>query len=149
MWWRRRWGRKKYSNSFPTTHSATPPPALSYDELKDQYEGYYEYQSQWGLDIINASSAYARGATGLGVTIGITDSGLDDTHTEISISRVSGDSALSYSNYSPSTSQKRHGTMVASVAAGKQDKTEITPMHGVAFEANVLFCSNSVSRTRS
>ena len=117
----------------------TPPPALSYDELKDQYEGYYEYQRQWGLDLINASSAYARGATGLGVTIGITDSGLDDTHTEISIGRLSGDSALSYSNYSPNTRQKRHGTMVTSVAAGKQDKTDITPMHGVAFEANVLF----------
>jgi hypothetical protein len=29
--------------------------------------------------------------------------------------------------------------MVASVAAGKQDKTNTTPMHGVAFEANVLF----------
>ena len=29
--------------------------------------------------------------------------------------------------------------MVASVAAGKQDKTDITPMHGVAFEADVLF----------
>ena len=27
--------------------------------------------------------------------------------------------------------------MVASVAAGKQDKTDITPMHGVAFEADV------------
>ena len=60
------------------------PPTLSYDELKAQYEGYYEYQGQWGLDVVNASAAYARGATGLGVTIGITDSGLDNTHTEIS-----------------------------------------------------------------
>ena len=37
----------------------TPPPSLSFDELKDQYEGYYEYQSQWGVNMINASSAYA------------------------------------------------------------------------------------------
>ena len=117
----------------------TPPPSLSFDELKDQYEGYYEYQSQWGLNMINASSAYARGATGAGVTIGITDSGLDNTHVEISATRLSNDSALNYSNYTPNTRQKRHGTMVASVAAGKQDKTDITPMHGVAFEADVLF----------
>jgi subtilase-type serine protease len=41
-------------------------------------------RSQWGLNLINASSAYARGATGAGITIGITDSGLDDTHHEIS-----------------------------------------------------------------
>ena len=29
--------------------------------------------------------------------------------------------------------------MVASVAAGKLEKLDLTPMHGVAFEANVLF----------
>ena len=115
------------------------PPTLSYDELKAQYEGYYEYQGQWGLDVVNASAAYARGATGLGITIGITDSGLDNTHTEISAGRLSGDSDLSYSNYTPNTRQQRHGTMVASVAAGKQEKSDTSPMHGVAFEANVLF----------
>ena len=121
----------------PTPPSA--PPTLSYDELKAQYEGYYEYQGQWGLDVVNASAAYARGATGLGITIGITDSGLDNTHTEISLGRLSGDSDLSYSNYTPNTRQQRHGTMVASVAAGKQEKSDTSPMHGVAFEANVLF----------
>ena len=131
------------SNNAPvisqTPTPPTTPPSLSYDELKDQYEGYYEYQSQWGLNMVNASSAYARGATGAGVTIGITDSGLDNSHVEISATRLSGNSALSYSNYTPNTRQTRHGTMVASVAAGKQDKTDITPMHGVAFEADVLF----------
>ena len=89
--------------------------------------------------MVNASSAYARGATGAGITIGITDSGLDNSHVEISATRLSSNSALSYSNYTPNTRQTRHGTMVASVAAGKQDKTDITPMHGVAFEADVLF----------
>ena len=131
------------SNNAPvisqTPTPPTTPPSLSYDELKDQYEGYYEYQSQWGLNMVNASSAYARGATGAGVTIGITDSGLDNSHVEISATRLSSNSALSYSNYTPNTRQTRHGTMVASVAAGKQDKTDITPMHGVAFEADVLF----------
>ena len=124
------------------SQTPTPPvtlPSLSFDELKAQYERYYEYQSQWGLNMINASSAYARGATGAGITIGITDSGLDNSHVEISSARLSDNSTLSYSNYVPNTRQKRHGTMVASVAAGKQDKTDITPMHGVAFEADVLF----------
>ena len=115
------------------------PPTMSYEELKSQYEGYYEYKNQWGLNVVNASAAYARGATGSGITIGITDSGLDNTHTEISVARLSADSDLSYSNYTPNTRQKRHGTMVASVAAGKQQKSDASPMHGVAFEANVLF----------
>ena len=61
----------------------TPPPSLSFDELKAKYEAHYEYQNQWGLSSINASHAYARGATGEGITIGITDSGLDITHEEI------------------------------------------------------------------
>ena len=121
------------------------PPTLSYEELKAQYEGYYEYQGQWGLDVVNASAAYARGATGLGVTIGITDSGLDNTHTEISAGRLSGESDLSYSNYTPNTRQQRHGTMVASIAAGKQEKSDTSPMHGVAFDANVLFIAIQLS----
>ena len=121
----------------PTPPAA--PPSLSYDELKAQYEGYFEYQAQWGLDAVNASAAYARGATGSGITIGITDSGLDSTHSEISITRLSSDSDLSYSDYTPNTRQQRHGTMVASVAAGVQEKSDASPMHGVAFDANVTF----------
>ena len=124
------------------SQTPTPPaaaPSLSYDELKAQYEGYYEYQAQWGLDAVNASAAYARGATGSGITIGITDSGLDSTHSEISITRLSSDSDLSYSDYTPNTRQQRHGTMVASVAAGVQEKSDASPMHGVAFDANVTF----------
>ena len=121
----------------PTPPSA--PPSLSFDELKAQFEGYYEYSDHWGLSAINASSAYARGATGKNITIGITDSGLDNSHLEIDASRLSSDSALSYSDYTPNTRQKRHGTMVASVAAGEQSKTNDTPMHGVAFDADVLF----------
>ena len=137
------------SNNVPvisqTPTPPTPPPSLSYEELKQQYEGYYEYQNQWGLDMINASAAYARGATGLGITIGITDSGLDDTHVEISSSRLSDNSSLSYSNYTPNTYQQRHGTMVASVAAGELEKLDLTPMHGVAFEANILFVAIQLS----
>ena len=54
-----------------------PAPSQSFDELVSQYESNDEYQDQWGLAAINASSAYARGATGKGIVIGITDSGLD------------------------------------------------------------------------
>ena len=38
---------------------------------------------QSGLALINASSAYARGATGMGSLIGVMDSGVDDTHQEL------------------------------------------------------------------
>jgi hypothetical protein len=89
--------------------------------------------------LINSSSAHARGATGSGITIGITDSGLDPTHLEIEETRLSPNSDLEYDNYKPNTRQKRHGTMVTSIAAGGLDRSAKSPMHGVAFDADVLF----------
>ena len=48
-----------------------PAPSQSFDELVSLYESNDEYQDQWGLAAINASSAYARGATGKGIVIGL------------------------------------------------------------------------------
>tara|TARA_B100000029_G_scaffold515716_1_gene624184 strand:+ start:29680 stop:32151 length:2472 start_codon:yes stop_codon:yes gene_type:complete len=126
------------------TPTTTPPnnpvtPTLSYDELKEKYENNYEYISQWGLKSVNAASAYARGATGSNIIIGVTDSGLDTSHEEISYMRIDSRSDLSYSNYVPNTRQKRHGTMVSSVAAGILSENDDSPMHGVAFDADIFF----------
>ena len=134
-----------------TPNPPVAPPSLSFDELKEQYEGYYEYQSQWGLNMINASSAYARGATGAGITIGITDSGLDLNHPEIDTQRISNDSATCndgdncfVGNYQPTTDDLRHGTIVAGIAAGDLSKGN-SGMHGVAFDAEVLFVAIELS----
>ena len=131
------------SETTPTVSVAPTPPAQpatpTFEELRRDFEGYYEYRSHWGLKSINSSSAHARGATGSGVTIGITDSGLDVTHLEIDSARISPNSDLEYSDYIPNTRQKRHGTMVTSIAAGGLDKIARSPMHGVAFDATVLF----------
>ena len=97
-------------SNMPQIQDPPPDPGPSYDELKLQYESNYEYQQQYGLALTNASSAYARGATGKNVTIGITDSGLDVSHVEIDETRVNPGSYLSYSNYTPNTRQKRHGS---------------------------------------
>ena len=121
------------------TSSSTQPAEPSFSELKTEFENHYEYNRHWGLDTINASSAYARGATGNNVLIGITDSGLDQTHAEIKGANLSPNSDLEYTNYIPNTGQKRHGTMVASIAAGTLDKNSNTPMHGVGFDADILF----------
>jgi len=123
----------------PSSPSTSQPAEPSFSELRAEFESYYEYSRHWGLEAVNASSAYARGATGNNVLIGITDSGLDDTHAEIKAANLSPNSDLEYSNYIPNTRQKRHGTMVASIAAGTLDKDRSTPMHGVAFDADILF----------
>jgi len=123
----------------PSSPSPSQPAEPSFSELRAEFESYYEYSRHWGLEAVNASSAYARGATGNNVLIGITDSGLDETHAEIKGANLSPNSDLEYSNYIPNTRQKRHGTMVASIAAGTLDKDRSTPMHGVAFDADILF----------
>ena len=125
----------------PTPSSPTPsqPAEPSFSELKAEFENHYEYSRHWGLEAVNASSAYARGATGNNVLIGITDSGLDETHAEIKGANLSPNSDLEYSNYIPNTRQKRHGTMVASIAAGTLEKNRSTPMHGVGFDSDILF----------
>ena len=78
-------GSSNGNNASAVSVPPTPPPTptQSFDELKTEFEGHYEYSNQWGLSTINASAAYARGATGKNITIGITDSGLDDSHSEI------------------------------------------------------------------
>ena len=69
------------------------------------------------MALINASSAYARGATGEGEIIGIMDSGVDTSHQELDGAfKLTSDSYLEYSSRSPTTEEKRHGTHVAAIA---------------------------------
>ena len=88
---------------------------------------------------MNASSAYARGSTGSGIVIGVTDSGLDTTHIEIGSLKIATGSQLNYSNYTPNTRQKRHGTMVSGIAAGLKNGSNYSYTHGVAFDAKIFF----------
>ena len=91
------------------------------------------------MALINASSAYARGATGEGALIGIMDSGVDTSHQELDgLYKLTSDSYLEYSSRSPTTEEKRHGTHVSAIALGERDGTG---MHGVAFDAQLFFIS--------
>ena len=106
---------------------------------KASYEGSEEYMEQSGLALINASSAYARGATGVGSLIGVMDSGVDISHQELDgANKLTSDSYLVYSDRSPTTDEKRHGTHVSAIALGERDGSG---MHGVAFDAQLFFIS--------
>ncbi len=130
------------ATSTPTTVPATTTAATCDDACfqakKDDFEALYEYSTQYGLGMSNASSAYARGATGQGMIVGVVDSGLDNSHSEITPTKVQSGSYLNYSDYTPTTTQKRHGTAVSSIAIGKSSE-DGSPMHGVAFDAKVFF----------
>ncbi|MDG1664247.1 MAG: hypothetical protein P8H67_00480, partial [Hyphomicrobiales bacterium] len=76
--------------SSPTLPSNTPLQENNNIETEVQINRYVpkevfetpEYMSQWGLEAINASSAYSLGGTGDGVVIGVIDEALDWGHHE-------------------------------------------------------------------
>ena len=109
-----------------------------------------EYFKSAGLDIINASSAYAKGYTGQGVTIGVSDEPVNFTSPEFSTkqdTRLLPDVFPTYQTYDGRVytvedgdywSFFGHGTHVAGIAAASRNDLG---MHGVAFDAEVLSSS--------
>ncbi|MGB0449143.1 MAG: S8 family peptidase [Porticoccaceae bacterium] len=102
-----------------------------------------EYAGMGALEMINASTAYARGATGDGVTVGVIDSGVYEEHAEFS--RGNGDKVTyagsDYSSDRPRTDEALgHGTIVAGIIAANRDDNNFGSgfkMHGVAFDASI------------
>ncbi len=100
-----------------------------------------EYAGMGALALINASSAYARGATGDGVEVGVIDSGVYAEHAEFirgngnKISYAGSD----YNSDRPRTDEAlSHGTVVAGIIAANRDDNNVGSgfkMHGVAFNA--------------
>lgn len=94
-----------------------------------------EYQANFGLGAIGASSAYATGATGHGITVGIIDTGIDVDHPEFegAIAPASTDIVTGSSEWLDD--EDGHGTAVAGIIAARKNNSL---GHGVAFESTVL-----------
>lgn len=93
------------------------------------------------LDIINAAAAYAKGYTGKGVTVGVTDVGIVNfSHPEFSGKTGSGVvfDGLESSDVPLTWEELNHPTHVAGIAAA--DKNGFG-MHGVAYDADIASSS--------
>ncbi|MDE0053274.1 MAG: S8 family serine peptidase [Gammaproteobacteria bacterium] len=130
----------------------TPDPGTE-EQRREEYAGHEEFRNQYGLGAIKAHYAYARGATGEGVTLGIVDSGVDPGHP-----KFEGKLETSYvGGYDPDFSTcdefgpdgecfsgLGHGTVVAGIMAAARRKgpqagpASGPPVHGVAFDARVI-----------
>ena len=136
--------------SSPSSVSSIPIVKSNINENKIQINPYVpkenfetpEYKSQWGLDSINASSAYSLGGTGKGIIVGVIDEALDWGHHEfLKEGILHPDSVLTYSgNREPTPLEKFHGTATSSIIAGRKDNSPIPKnMHGIAFDSQILF----------
>ena len=93
-----------------------------------------EYRAQQGLAVIRASSLYARGGTGQGVTVALIDSGLNSDLPEFA-GRVF-DPGFDHVENRPGTHDRLgHGTQMAGILAANKDDQG---MHGVAFNAQLI-----------
>ncbi len=130
----------------------TPDPEPE-EQRRGEYARHKEFRNQHGLARIKAHYAYARGATGEGVTLGIVDTGVDPDHP-----KFEGKLEASYvGDYDPDFSTcdevgpdgaclsgLGHGTLVAGImAAARQPVPDAgvaggPAIHGVAFDARVV-----------
>ena len=110
-----------------------------------------EYIDSVGLDNIHASTAYARGGTGAGITIAVIDTGVDLYHTDLDGNIVggidivdgvleggagtAGTTAGDGNDTNDGNASDGHGTHVAGIAAGERNGVGTM---GVAYEAGIL-----------
>lgn len=137
--------------SSPTSQGPLPPstgaPTQTNTDFSSTYpkypESYYlthrEYNGQVGLSVIQASKAYSKGLTGNRVTIGFTDTGLDESHYEFQDKNIILNDRTAYGSVTPTNYQLSHGTSVASIATGHFGNGG--GIHGVAFGADLAMYS--------
>ncbi|WIO73881.1 S8 family peptidase [Porticoccaceae bacterium LTM1] len=131
-----------YSSFTTQTKDPTNFATRKSDAEDQEYDG-----MGYALEMINASSAYARGGTGKGVNVVVVDSGIDSTHIEFEKENGSSKAVAVSNSYSifgavRDNNAIRHGTMVAGVIAAQKDgnpyvEGESLNLHGVAYEAEI------------
>jgi subtilisin family serine protease len=94
-----------------------------------------EYNASYGLAAINASSAYATGVNGRGVTVGVIDTGIDRNHPEFAGAIASASIDIVSGSPDNLDDQDGHGTAVAGILAARRNG-ELS--HGVAYNAQIL-----------
>ena len=133
-----------------------PEPSPSENELREEFAAHPRFQNQPALEQVNAHYAYARGATGEGITIGIIDDGVDSSHPALAGKIRPG--SFYADGYDPDFSAcdtratdgscldsgPSHGTYVAGIMAARRDENvdaaagNFLGVHGVAFDAELF-----------
>lgn len=124
------------------------------ERITARHQANPDFTNQWGLDAINAGQAYAHleraprpggtvsgahpdqfgnQAPGTGVTVGVVDNGIKETHPLFDQSKIS----ETIVSTTPQPPRENHGTSVASVIVAKPNAGIENGFHGVAWGANL------------
>lgn len=126
----------------PPSPPPPPPPPASFFETPEYDGTIFQSDPPTITNLIGASTAYARGATGQGITVAVIDTDVNGSISELT-GQLAGNHDVCATN-APGCLQARsatdidtdgHGTMVASVIVARRNNVG---MHGVAYEAKVL-----------
>ena len=107
----------------------TPPPPPTSPNFATA-----EFNQSDGPGFHNAITAYRTGASGLGVTVGVIDSGIDPNSHEFT-GRIHAQSGDVTGAGRPLGDDDGHGTEVTRVLAAAKDDRDV---HGIAFNATIL-----------
>jgi subtilisin family serine protease len=119
------------SSGHPRTVKRVPRPKLNS----------VEYRLSWGLAVIQANRAYARGVTGAGITVAMIDTGLA-AHGRLGAR--SPDSIDLVAHRTPPATPDPHGAQVADIVAGPLDGAGTI---GVAYGATLLSIRADIDRS--
>jgi Subtilase family len=81
-----------------------------------------EYQANFGLDAVGASTAYAAGATGRGVMVAVVDTGIDVDHPELAAQIAGGSTNIVTGDPQQVDDIDGHGTAVAGIIAARRNQ---------------------------
>ena len=137
-------------SSMPPVPPAPETP-IAEEERRRAFAAHPEFRNQYGLERVKAHYAYARGATGEGVSLGIVDTGIDPDHPKFS-GRLETDNPEGYDPDFDACEQRApdgaclsligHGTHVGGIMAARRQPdagaVSENAVHGVAFDARVI-----------
>ena len=141
----------------PTARKLQIPDDTGFEMRKKEFEDLPEYRVmyRWGGQLrddrhkqqIKASAAYARGATGKGEVVAVSDTFIYPDAREFNLLNEHGERIGSKVTVAGPQDRdlnglfgRTHGTSVASLIAGTRDEAVIERnMHGVAFDATLVF----------
>ena len=146
------------SPTMPELAPDMPGPGASESELRQEFAAHPEFRNQPALEQVKAHYAYARGATGEGVVIGIIDDGIDTSHPKFDGKVLS--ESYNAAGYNPDYSfcamrepdgycsfeggPPAHGTLVGGVMTANRQTDPVAgsgselAVHGVAFDARLI-----------